>query len=135
VTNLTILCPSSFPHLHLEPYKLYWQPGEVPTEPVRVHREMFSSEVFIEAHHDLQNSCGEPGCQLQNVVISLMFASDGTQLTMFSNAKLWPLYMATGNKSKDKRSKPSCHAFEHIAYFETVSIASLSMCQSSLKAL
>jgi hypothetical protein len=79
--------PSSFAHLHLEPYELYWQPGEAP-EPVRVHGELFSSEAFIEAHRDLQNSPGEPGCQLPKVVIGLMFASDGTQLTTFSNAKL-----------------------------------------------
>jgi len=49
-----------------------------------------------------------------------MFASDGTQLTAFSNAKLWPLYLGIGNESKYRRTKPSCRAFEHIAYFETV---------------
>jgi hypothetical protein len=64
-----------------------------------------------------------------------MFASDGTQLTAFSNAKLWPLYMATGNlnESKDRRSKPTCHAFEHIAYFETVRVALSSFRSSALK--
>jgi hypothetical protein len=86
-----IICPSSFPHLHLELYELYWQPSDT-SEPVRVHGELFSSEAFIEAHHDLQNSPGEPGCQLPKVVVGLMFASDGTNLTTFSNAKLWPLY-------------------------------------------
>ena len=54
--------------------------------------------------------------------MGLMFASDGTQLANFSNAKLSPVYLGIGNESKDRRSKPSCQAFEHIAYFETVSI-------------
>jgi len=34
-----------------------------------------------------------------------MFASDGTQLTSFSTAKLWPIYLMIGNESKDWRSK------------------------------
>jgi hypothetical protein len=112
--------PSSYPHLHLEPYELYWQPNET-SERVRVHGELYSSEAFIDTHRDLQDSPGEPGCQLPRVIVGLMFASDGTQLTAFSNAKLWPLYLAFGNESKYRRSKPSCQAFEHVAYFETVS--------------
>jgi hypothetical protein len=122
-----ILRPSTFPHLHLEPYELYWQPSET-SEPVRVHGELFSSEAFVEAHRDVQDSPGEPGCGLPKVVVGLMFASDGTQLTAFSNAKLWPIYLATGNESKDRRSKPTCQAFEHIAYLETVSTALSGPC-------
>ena len=121
-----ILRPSSHPHFHLEPYKLYWQPSET-SEPVRVHGELFSSDAFIDAHRDLQDSPGEPGCELPRVVVGLMFASDGTHLTAFSNAKLWPVYLAMGNESKDRRSKPSCQAFEHVAYFESVS-ATLVVC-------
>ena len=50
-----------------------------------------------------------------------MFSSDSTQFTAFSAAKLWPIYLLIGNESKDRRSKPSCQAFEHVAYLETVS--------------
>jgi hypothetical protein len=117
-----ILRPSNHPHHHLEPYELYWQPNPA-SEPVRVHGELYSSDAFIEAHRDLQNSPGEPGCELPRVVVALMLASDGTDLTTFSSAKLWPVYLAVGNESKDRRSKPSCRAFEHIAYFEQVSTA------------
>ena len=112
---------SSHPHLHFEPYELYWQPKEC-SEPVRVHGELYTSEAFIEAHHELQSATREPGCDLARVVVGLMFASDGTHLANFSNAKLSPVYLGIGNESKDRRSKPSCQAFEHIAYFETVSI-------------
>jgi hypothetical protein len=114
-----ILQPSGHPHFHLEPYKLYWQPNE-PCEPVRVHGELYTSDAFIEAHYSIQDSPGEPGCDLPRVVVGLMFASDSTHLTAFSDAKLWPVYLALGNESKDRRSKPSCQAFEHVAYFEKV---------------
>jgi hypothetical protein len=111
---------SSHPHLHFEPYELFWQPTET-SKPVKVYGELYTSEAFIEAHRDLQESPGEPGCDLPRVVVGLMFASDGTQLNAFSTAKLWPVYLAMGNESKDRRSKPSCQAFEHVAYLETVS--------------
>lgn len=114
-----IIRATTHPHLHFEPYELLWQPSEG-VEPVRVHSELFTSEAFIQAHHELQASPGEPGCDLPRVVLGLMFASDGTQLTSFSTAKLWPVYLTIGNESKDRRSKPSCHAFEHVAYLETV---------------
>jgi len=112
--------PSIHPHLHFEPYELFWQPNGA-TEPVRVHGELYTSEAFIDAHNKLQDSPPEPGCDLPRVVVGLMFASDGTQLTSFSTAKLWPVYLTIGNESKNRRSKPSCHAFEHVAYLETAS--------------
>lgn len=115
--------PSVHPHLHFEPYEFFWQPTDT-VEPVRVHGELYTSNAFLETHRELQDSPGEPGCDLPRVVLGLMFASDGTQLTSFSNAKLWPVYLVIGNESKDRRSKPSCHAFEHIAYLETVRKAS-----------
>jgi len=111
--------PSIHPHLHFEPYKLFWQQQD-DIEPVRVHGELYTSEAFIEAHCDLQDSPQEPGCLLPRFVLGLMFASDETQLTSFSTAKLWPIYLMIGNESKDRRSKSSCHAFEHVAYLETV---------------
>ena len=111
--------PSIHSHLHFEPYKFFWQPHDA-TEPVRVHGELYTSESFLEAHRVLQDSPGEPGCKLPRVVLGLMFASDSTRLTTFSNAKLWPIYLVIGNESKDRRSKPSCGVFEHVAYLETV---------------
>ena len=111
--------PSTHPHLHFEPYEFFWQPNES-SEPVRVHGELYSSEAFVEAHRELQDSPGEPGCDLPKVVLGLMFASDSTHLTNFGDAKVWPVYLMIGNESKNRRLKPSCHAFEHIAYLEKV---------------
>ena len=117
-----------FHHLHLEPYELYWQPGDSEdSQAVKVHGELYSSAVFVEAHRTLQDSPPEPGCDLQRFIIAMMFASDGTELTAFSDAKLWPLYLRFGNDSKYRRSKPSCNTFEHVAYFETVSLPNLSL--------
>ena len=119
------MCPSSHPHLYFKPYELFLQPTEA-SEPVKAHGELYTSAAFIEAHHDLQESPREPGCDLQRVVAGLMFASDGTQLTAFSTTKLWPIYLAMENESKDRRTKPSCRAFEHITYLETVRRISFS---------
>ena len=110
---------STHPHLHFEPYEYFWQPNNA-TEPVRVYGELYTSEAFVEAHRVLQDSPGEPGCELPRVVLGLKFASDGTRLTTFSSAKLSPVYLVIGNESKDRQSKPSCQAFEHIAYLEEV---------------
>ena len=110
---------STHPHLHFEPYEYFWQPNNA-TEPVRVYGELYTSEAFFEAHHALQDSPREPGCELPQVILGLKFASDSTRLTAFSNAKLCPVYLVIGNESKDRCSMPSCQAFEHIAYLEEV---------------
>jgi hypothetical protein len=107
------------PHFHYEPYELYWQTPSA-AEPLRLHGELYTSSAFNTAHQDLQNLPGEPGCDLPRVVVALMFWSDGTHLTTFGNAKLWPLYMFFGNESKYRRCAPSCNLCEHVAYFEEV---------------
>jgi len=112
--------PSVHPHLHFEPYKFFWQLDNA-TELVWVHGGLYTSEAFIDAHNKLQDSPPEPECSLPRVVLGLMFSSDGTQLMSFSTAKLWPIYLLIGNESKNRRSKPSCQAFEHVAYLEMAS--------------
>jgi hypothetical protein len=106
-------------HFHYEPYELLWQCGDK-QDPLRVHGELYTSAAFLDAHHALQESPSEPGCDLPRAIIALMFWSDATQLTNFGNAKLWPLYLFFGNESKYRRGKPSCNLCEHVAYFETV---------------
>lgn len=106
-------------HFHMEPYELYWQPGHIP-EAIRVQGEIYTSPAFIDAHNALQESSGEPGCDLPRVVVALMFASDATQLTSFGQARVWPLYLNFGNDSKYRRSKPSLHLCNHVAYFKKV---------------
>jgi hypothetical protein len=108
-------------NFHYEPYDLFWQPTE-DSDKVRVHGELYASPAFCEAHRELQESAGEPGCDLPRVVVALMFSSDATHLTSFGNAKLWPLYLFFGNESKYRRCKPACNLCNHVAYFQNVSL-------------
>ncbi|KIK35174.1 hypothetical protein CY34DRAFT_56217, partial [Suillus luteus UH-Slu-Lm8-n1] len=104
---------------HYEPYQLRWSPPHLDAE-VSIYGDLYTSTAFHEAHSDLQESPGEPGCSLPRVVAGLMFWSDATQLTSFGNAKLWPTYMYFGNESKYRRCKPSLNLSNHVAYFETL---------------
>ena len=104
---------------HYQPYNLLWQRRGSPV-PINVHGELYTSESFLQAHQDLQQSPPEPGCELERVIVALMFWSDATQLTSFGNAKLWPCYMFFGNESKYRRCKPSCCLCSHVAYFNHV---------------
>ena len=108
-----------FLHFHLEPYELIWHPPHL-KEDVCLQSELYTSPIFNVTHQELQAATGEPGCNLPRVVLALMFWSDGTHLTHFGKAKLWPVYMFFGNESKYRRCKPSEDLCEHIAYFEDV---------------
>jgi len=111
--------PQDDRHFHYEPFELYWQPNNSCAKE-RVHGELYTSSAFLDAHRELQESPGEPGCNLPRVVVAMMFYSDGTHLTSFGNAKLWPSYLFFGNESKYRRCKPSCHLCNHVAYFQAV---------------
>jgi hypothetical protein len=111
--------PVNHAHFHYEPYELLWRP-DYRRKDIRVHGELYTSPTFIDAHIALQYSARESGCDLERVVVGLMFWSDATHLTTYGNAKLWPLYLFFGNDSKYRRSKPSSNCCEHVAYFETV---------------
>jgi hypothetical protein len=105
---------------HMEPYELLWH-RVTGQDPIRVQGELYTSPAFVDAHRELQESPGEPGCDLPRVIAALMFWSDVTHLTAFGNAKVWPLYLFFGNDSKYRRCKPSYHLCEHVAYFQKAS--------------
>jgi hypothetical protein len=104
---------------HYDPFELFWKPMEGIAD-IRVHGELYTSPAFLDAHRDLQNSPGEPHCDMPRVVVSMMLWSDATHLTSFGSAKLWPCYLSFGNESKYRRCKPTSNLMNHIAYFETV---------------
>ncbi|TEB19277.1 hypothetical protein FA13DRAFT_1758237 [Coprinellus micaceus] len=102
------------------PFELLWQPN--PSLPAtRVHSELYNSDAFLKAHRDLQNSPRPPGCNRPRVVVGLMFWSDATHMTSFSDAKLWPCYMGFANDSKYRRCKPTSDLIHQVAYFDSVS--------------
>jgi Plavaka transposase len=114
--------PQDDRHFHYEPFELFWRPPDSDTRnDVQLHGELYTSPAFLKAHRELQESPGEPGCQLPRVVVAMMFWSDVTHLTSFGTAKLWPAYVCFGNESKYRRCKPTCHLFNHVAYFQSVS--------------
>ncbi|KAG1835090.1 hypothetical protein EV424DRAFT_1309386, partial [Suillus variegatus] len=120
---------------HYELYQLCWNPSHLNAE-VAIHGDLYTSPAFHEAHTDLQNSPGEPNCDLPQVVASLMFWSDATQLTSFGNAKLWPTYMYFSNESKYHHCKPLCNLSNHVTYFETVRFLSILLyCLSNITLL
>ncbi|KAG1837177.1 hypothetical protein DFJ58DRAFT_734531 [Suillus subalutaceus] len=84
---------------HYEPYELQWSAPHLPHE-VHIHSELYASPAYMHAHRELQESPGEPGCNLPCVVVALMFWSDATHLTTFGNARLWPVYMYFSNELK-----------------------------------
>jgi len=106
---------------HYEPYELHWQPPHKAKD-VRVYGELYTSESFLIAHCQLQDSLPEFGCALPRRIIALMLWSDATQLTAFGTAKLWPLYIYMGNESKYMCCQPSANLCSHAAYFHTVSL-------------
>jgi hypothetical protein len=108
-----------FDQFHLEPYRLIWKPSD-DHQGMHVHGELYTSQAFLDAHRELQESPGEPDCDLPRVVVALMLWSDSTHLTSFGDAKLWPLYVLFGNESKYRRCKPSCKLCCHAAYFRNV---------------
>jgi hypothetical protein len=116
--------PHTAAKFHLEPYELLWKRSNQHRE-VNMHGELYTSEAFREAHRALQDSPPEPNCDLQRVVVALMFWSDATHLTQFGNSQLWPCYLFIGNESKYRRCKPSCNLCSHIAYFQKVRAQSI----------
>ncbi|KAG8933829.1 hypothetical protein FRC01_006874 [Tulasnella sp. 417] len=119
VIRTSLANPSTMAQVHLEPYKSLWQrPGS--SSILRIYDEVYTSDAMLKAHEDLQRQPQEPGCNLERVVLSLLFASDATHPTNFGQAKLWPLYMAFGNISKYERCKPKSGLMEHVAYFPSL---------------
>ena len=108
-------------YFHYDPFELYWKKTDS-RDDIRVHGELYTSPAFLDAHREVQELPGEPGCDLPRVVVAMMFASDATHLTSFGTAKLWPAYLFMGNESKYRWCKPSCHLCNHVAYFQSVSI-------------
>lgn len=122
VIKTSLSNPSTMKKVHLEPYRSFWtRPGTSTTE--RIFDEVYTSDAMLKAHDDLQRQPRESGCDLERVVLALLFASDATHPTNFGQAKLWPLYMAFGNISKYDRCKPGLSLMEHVAYFPSVSLS------------
>jgi len=110
---------------HLSPFKRIHINSKTKAE-TRIYDEAYTSDVWIEAHDNLQKQPNEPGCQLEKVIAGLMFWSDSTHLTSFGTAKVWPIYMYFANLSKYIRAQPNSGASHHVAYIPYVRILGCS---------
>ncbi|KAE9388659.1 hypothetical protein BT96DRAFT_1003962 [Gymnopus androsaceus JB14] len=112
---------------HFSPFKLFQTvPNSEEVHPV--YSELYNSDAFIQEHDKVQCMQGppdNPDCKLEKVVLGLMFWSDSTHLTSFSNAKLWPVYMMFGNLSKYIRSLLNSGACHHVAYIPLLDLMGL----------
>ena len=122
--------PDSFEHIHLKPFEEWWKPSES-DNPVRVYSDVYTSDAMLEADKKLQESLkatSSAGPHLETFIVSVGLYSDSTNLTAFSNASLWPMYMYITNESKYVQAKPTSFSAHHIAYLPTVQdlVANLS---------
>jgi hypothetical protein len=106
------------------PFASIWQPKLGGPE-FRLHDELMSSPAVLEEHERIQALPRDAGDTLERVVVPMLPASDGTHLTQFGNASVWPGYMGLGIQSKYARAQPSKHALHHFAYFQKVSFYEL----------
>jgi hypothetical protein len=111
---------------HFSPFKRFWKPA-LGIE-VRCFDEAYTSDAWLEAHSVLQKQRNESGCQLEKVILGLMFWSDSTHLANFGTAKVWHLYLYFGNLSKYFRGKPSSGASHHVAYIPSVCVPCHDTC-------
>ncbi|EJD42030.1 hypothetical protein AURDEDRAFT_68005, partial [Auricularia subglabra TFB-10046 SS5] len=103
---------------HNIPYRQQWQPHNSTWPRETIHSELYSSDLFIRLHDELQDSPREPDCTLERVVDAILLGSDSMLLTDFGHACLWPVYAWYGNQSKYNRARPSADACDTVAYVE-----------------
>jgi len=114
------VCSKTF---RFKPYSLRWK-RLCDADDIGVYGELFSSQAFIAAHHNLQDvRLDSTDCTLPRRIVALMFWSDATQLTAFGDAKSWLLYVYFGNESKYQRCTPTMNRCSHAAYFQTVCVS------------
>ena len=72
-------------------------------------------------YHKLKDSITPvPGCDLEQTVAAIIIYSDGTKLTNFGFASLWPAYVWITGISKYILVKSEAHMAHHLAYFPLV---------------
>lgn len=105
---------------HWNAFKLFWQPPDPLAPPERVFDEIYSSNAFVEADRELQDTPDPENDHLPRVIAALMLWSDATHVAQFGQAKLWPIYVYFGNLSKYTRGRPTAHAGHQAGYLCSV---------------
>ncbi|KAL1711752.1 hypothetical protein EV715DRAFT_268357 [Schizophyllum commune] len=111
-------------YLHFSPFELRHSTSGDAGDSQRLHGELYTSDAFLKAHDEVQRHGllpeDDPHCTRERMVAALQFASDGTHLANFGNAKAWPIYVMLGNLSKYIRAVPTSGALYHLAYIPSL---------------
>lgn len=60
-------------------------------------------------------------------VVPIILSSDKTQVTVFRNKSVYPVYMSLGNIPKEIRRKPSRRAYILLGYLPTTNLAEFTL--------
>ena len=83
---------------------MHWIPdSDKPHEHECVYTDTYMSDSMIQAQTDINTIPRAEGDTKECVVLSLMLASDSTQLTSFGSASVWPVYIMFANQPKQDR--------------------------------
>ena len=104
---------------HLTPFKHIWKSPSGQEQ--HVFDELYSSDAWNNAHDQIQKQKHADDCQLERVIVGLMFWSDLTQLNQFGQSSAWPIYLSFGNLSKYIHVSPASGACYPIAFIPPVS--------------
>ncbi|KIM66091.1 hypothetical protein SCLCIDRAFT_111422, partial [Scleroderma citrinum Foug A] len=96
---------------HLTPFRRIWRSPLTGCEQ-HVYDELYTSDVWIQAHDEIMKQRREDDCQLERVIVGMMFWSDTTHLAQFGHASAWPIYLFFGIYP----SKPIHHIYSHVTY-------------------
>ena len=87
-----------------------------------MYDELYTTEVWNEAHDEIQKQRQTDGCKLERVIAGIMLWLDSTQLAQFSHASAWPVYLFFGNESKYARQAADMQVCHPIALIPPVSV-------------
>lgn len=87
-----------------------------------MYTDVYNSDAAYNMYEELLGQDREEGDppDLEYSIVMMGLWSDGTHLTQFSHAKLYPLYVYFLNENEYIRGEPSQHSAHHLAYIPSV---------------
>ena len=113
---------------HWHPHQSFWRPDPKTGEEQRIMGELYESNCWLRAQAEVERLPRVGGCNLPRVIAGLMLWSDALALGNFTDAKLWPIYIAFGNQSKYERGQPRFRACYTLGHIPPVSYTTITRC-------
>ncbi|KAJ3711133.1 hypothetical protein DFJ43DRAFT_1108174 [Lentinula guzmanii] len=96
----------------------------------QLYHDMHTGSWWWSAQIKLDKHAG-PG----RTIIPILLSSDKTQVTLFRNKSVYPVYMTIGNIPKEIRRKPSCRAYILIGYLPCTGLEHIKNAASRRRSL